>query len=197
MSLTTLALAKEALQISHDRQDNYVQALLDGAESFIAEQLHVRFGAQDITEDLPNPSDTTVPIYYNAWNRSDGESFLLPSQRPINSLTTIVDLWNDSAAESAQVIGAGLLQRTDADGRPLGSWPWGAKRYRVTYNAGYAALPAALQQAVLMLVNRAYSARGGETAMATLGEKTIFGAFAESDIVALIRPFSQRWRALC
>ena len=197
MSLTTLALAKEALQISHALQDNYIQALLDGAESFIAAQLNVRFGTLDCTEDLPAEADCSVPLYYNAWNRAEGEAFLMASNRPVTTLLSVTDNWANGAAECAQLAGTGLIQRLDTGGRPLGPWPWGAKRYHVHYTAGYAALPAALQQAVLMLVSRAYSARGGETTNAVLGEKTVFGLFAQSDLVELIKPFSQRWRALC
>jgi hypothetical protein len=191
------ALAKEALQIAHANQDNYIQALLDGAESFIAEQLNVVFGTLDCTEDLPDAADCTVPLYYNAWNRPEGESFLLPKNRPVTALLSVADNWADGAAELALLVGSGLIQRVDSNLRPLGGWPWGAKRYHVHYTAGFATLPPALQQAVLMLVNRAYAARAGEAQSAVLGEKTVFGSFAQSDIVELIRPFSQRWRALC
>jgi len=174
MSIVTLALAKEFLEISHSAQDNVVQALIDGAEEFLARHLGVVFTSAARVEDLDG-----------------GELYLYPTLRPVTALTSVVDLWSENAAYSAKVIGDTRLERATAAGRPLGNWPEGSKRFRATYTGGFAAMPAMVKQAVLMMVKRAYDARGGEGSIGAAGVSVSWPAFMQSDIAAMVREYSR------
>lgn len=175
MSVITLALAKEHLQIAHARQDNVIQAYLDGAEGWIEERLGVKLATGARVEDLDG-----------------GDDHLYLTFRPATAITSVVDLWNSNAAYTSRLEEARRLSYVDSVGRRVDRWPEGARRFRATYTAGYVALPAAIKGAVLLMVYRMYQARGGEGANAAAGASLSWAALAGSDIMEMIKPFNHR-----
>lgn len=174
MSVVTLALAKEFLEITHSAQDNVIQLLIDGAEEFLAKRCRVHFASAEYVEDLDG-----------------GYEYLFLGHRPATEVESVVDLWTENEEYSSLLVGDGRLMRADSAGKPLGDWPKGIRRFRATYTAGFATMPAPVKQAVVMLVRRAYEARGGESSLAAAGASMNFEAFMQSDIPIMLREFSR------
>lgn len=175
MSQVTLSLAKEFLEITHSAQDNVVQLLIDSAEEFLAKRLGVSFTSIERVEDLDG-----------------GEEYLFLTHRPATDVESVVDRWSDDAEYGSQLIGDGRLLHADSVGKPLGNWPKGVRRFRATYNSGFAAMPAPVKEVVIMLVRRAYEARGGESSISASGASMNFAKFMDSDMDFKIRDYSRR-----
>ena len=192
VSIVTLALAKEFLEIRHTKQDNVVQLMIDSAEDFIAKHLCVEFASAARQEDLDG-----------------GGAYLLLGFRPATVLTSVTDRLG-STVMTAALIGDGRVGRADSNGVPLlrpeqlqdfnnavyasnaARWPDGLKRFRVVYTAGHATLPAVLKGAILMMVYRAYQRRGGETSSGAAGMNFAWAALMDSEIAQMIQPYSRR-----
>jgi hypothetical protein len=175
MSVTTLAVAKEYLQISHNAQNVVIQLLIDGAEQFISGHLGIELATDDFEEDLPG-----------------GEQYLWPTKRPVTEVESVVDRWNDDLAMDCELVGDGRIRRADENGQPLGDWPAGDRRFHVKYSAGLEAVPIPIQIATLQLVSRAYQARSGESSNSIAGANANWGTLAGSDILEMLKPFSRR-----
>lgn len=191
MSVTTLQLAKDWLQIKHTAQDAVVQMLLDGAESELEKLLNVLFSSQTITEDLT--ADTSeLPLYPNPrFNISNGCQYLMPTKRPVTAVASVKDHRNDDA-DMPFLLKDDLLFSADQTGSlQFGVWPAGINRYQAIYTAGYAALPGGLTRAVLMLVSMDYAARGGETTLTGAGQSQVFRS-REDLLKSVERDFSRR-----
>ncbi len=191
MSQVSLALAKEFCEINHDQQDNVVQALIDGAEDFLAKHLCVDFTSDDFAEDLPlagGDIDQGLPcrLPYPTL------PFLLPSHRPVTELDAVVDHFDNDLVIPVRLIGDSRIIRTDDAGRPCGVFVDQTGRYGVTYTAGFAAFPSAIQFAVLHLVSRAYQARGGQISASAEGAAIAWEKLLGSDIMALVKDYSRR-----
>jgi hypothetical protein len=178
MSTLTLALVKEFLEIGHSKQDNVIQLLIDGAETFLENWLGVRFTSASRIEDLDG-----------------GGEYLLANLRPVTAVASVKDLWNGEAAMACRLVGDGRILRADATGRPLGEWTQGVRRYRATYTGGYASVPAPVKQAALQMVYRAYQARASEASNSVAGASTTWGALFDSDMMKMVMPF-RRVRAV-
>jgi len=177
MSTVTLVLAKEFLEISHSAQDNAIQAMLDGAEDWLARYLGVALASATRTEDL-----------------NGGDLYLLPNIRPVTALTSVVDLFSDDEPYTAMVEGEGRLFWADSVGRSLGRWPAGFKRFRAVYTGGFATMPKSLQLGVLMLTKRAYDARGGEKSLGAAGASMSWESLLGSDIERIVAEYKRkRW----
>lgn len=172
-SVVELALVKSYLQIAHTAQDEAIQALIDGAEEWVAQWLGSPLSATEFTEDLDG-----------------GEYELRTRWRPIIDVTEILDRDDSDAAMDFDLDSNGRILRADTAGSVLRSrWPEGAARYRVSYVAGYEDLPAAIQTAVLMLVSRAYHQRTGETGGTASGVAVNWGPLMQSDVISLLKPY--------
>ena len=197
MSTVTLALVKSWLQIGHTAQDDVIQLMIDGAESFLAQYLNVKFTSEDYEEDLDSVLENEFqrdPAYgFASPLLGNGASFLIPGNRPVTAIESILDLQDNNAARDFRQQGD-LLAYTDAQGNFLGTWPPGLKRFRVSYTAGYDAdtIPAVVKQAVCMLVARTYAARDGQNAMAATGSAIEYGSLMDSAIIALVAKYSRR-----
>ena len=174
MSVVTLALAKSWLQIAHTAQDDVVQMLLNGVEDELSKLLHLSFTSRTVTEDL-GVEATEFPSQQNAFRRvGTGVSVLLPTVKPVTALTTILDRYASDAAAYGIVQDDMIYRSDDALRVAAGTFAAGPKRYRVTYTAGYSALPDGLTRAVLMLVDNDYRARGGEMSASAGGVSKTF-----------------------
>jgi len=180
MSLITLTLAKEWIQINHSQQDNALQLMIDGAESFLAERLGVKFTSQDYIEDLDSVVSNSI-LSNDVFAFGQGARFLVPSNRPITAIDSVVDLLDDETEINFKQQGD-LIVLTDENGIALGPWPAGQKRWRVSYTAGWDSdsIPPALKQAICKLVKSNYDGRGSGAAAMT------------PDIEREIQPFSRR-----
>jgi hypothetical protein len=175
MSIVTLALAKEFLEITHTAQDNVVQMLLNGAEDYLSKRLGVHFASSEYIEEVDG-----------------GAEWLFLKHLPVSAVESVVDLWSDDAELSCKLINNSRLIYADAVGVPLGKWPKGERRYRVTYTAGHAAMPDIVKTVVCMLVRRAYEARGGEASVSAAGASMNFAKFFDSDMWSMVREYSFR-----
>ena len=151
MSLILLATAKQYLQISHAEEDDVLQIMLDGAESWVADQAGICLCSDDtaqITETLDG-----------------GNLFLWPKYCPINSIVQIVDKGDGDKVVSASEYSfkPTYIYRWDDDAADVSQQPWdeGFQRYQVMYTAGYDAdtMPAAIKRAVLHYVYQDYHGR--------------------------------------
>ncbi len=183
MSFTTLALAKEHLQISHSQQDNVLQTYIDAAEDFLARYLQCDFSSAQWSENLDG-----------------GSVFLLPRHKPLTSLVSITDRFTGTvyfsqtspAVAHAAIEGQTRICWVNDNSRPLGRWPQGIGRYSVVYTAGLATMPATVQMAVLQLVARAYEQRAGEQSESIAHATIQWGNWLQSDILQALGPYSFR-----
>lgn len=143
MSVLTLAVAKEYLQINHSKQNTTLQIILDACEKTIADYCGVRIAA-----------DVTTDIIENVL--SIGREWIWPMQRPILSVSEVLD--NEQNANTPED-----PENYDCNDSGIyvinhGKWGEGEDRYKVTYKAGYDATtyPALLKLAVLKLVYACY-----------------------------------------
>lgn len=199
--IVDLTTAKQWLQISHTAQDTVIQALMDAAESYVANWLNVSF------TQLTNYSE----------NLDGGGAYLLPTQRPVTSLViqngytfpTVKDLLSGDQL-NAILIGDGRIVKADDQGLPLlkpdfYNWDWqnsfpywarwidGVARYQVTYNGGYNSnWPPAFKTAILLLIGRWYQQRGAELSNGAASASVDFGSLMGGDIQELLKPFSRR-----
>ena len=196
MSTVTLALVKSWLQIGHTAQDDVIQLMIDGAESFLAQYLNLKFTSEDYEEDLDSALENEFqrdPSFFGSQVLGNGASFLIPNNRPVTAVESVLDLQDNNASLDFRQQGD-LLAYTDAQGNFLGSWPPGLQRFRVSYTAGYDSdtLPAVIKEAVCMLAARKYNARDGQNAMAANGAAVAFGELMDSAIIKMVQPHSRR-----
>lgn len=173
MSVVTLALAKSALMVSHTAQDAYIQAMLNGVEDWVAKHLGVSLTSGTCQDDLDG-----------------GDIYLFPKTRPITAVASVTDLWGNETypftVESQTRIRWNLLPVYGVRETP---WPHGVARFRVAYTAGYTAMPAGVQLAILQLCARAYEARAGQSGNGAAGASISFARLLDSDIAALLKPY--------
>lgn len=170
MSLVTLALAKQACQINHTHQDDYIQLLLDGCEEFVQQKLSIYFSTdltQDIVEDLSVAHVT-------------GQKCLFPVHVPILSITSIVDRFDNDIQTEWYTVPSDQYRFDSFKISRLGDnyygvrsgdvWSQGVNRWRVTLKGGYDAttLPANVKNLIIQLVVRMYEARGSKVGWADL-----------------------------
>ena len=173
MSVVTLALAKQYLQIAHTAQDLVVQAMLDAAEDYIERYCGCKLANASHEEDLDG-----------------GELALHPTYLPLTAITTVTDNWDSDKAWDAAIHHTSIRVADDNYEIVDVLWPLGKARWHAKYKGGFAALPSALQLAVLQLVFRAYVQRAGESGNSAAGASFNFGD--DSGIRELMRPFRQR-----
>jgi len=175
MSLVTLALAKEFLQISHAQEDLTIQMLIDSSEEFaqLITGLYFYSDTGEITELLDG-----------------GEVELWAKRLPIQSVTSVLDTDNDDAETTdIKVTRSRILDGTDGT-----KWGKGKQRWKVNYIAGYglADIPAGLKHAVLDLVYRAHANRGGKRHQSAAGYGYDWESLAGSGLMKRLRRYSMK-----
>jgi hypothetical protein len=180
--IVTLAEAKDYLRVTSNMVDVRIQALLDSAESWIAEKCGTAFTVEE-REDL----------------LEGGALTLRPMTQPVLSITEVIDVY------AGRVIGSGEYRlaggRIYSTGMSL-VWEDGPQRYQVRYQAGYndgntqgekpagsRPAPLGFRAPVLMLVRRFYEARGTIRA-ASQGVAAEWSALADSEVMGLLSQLS-------
>lgn len=168
----TVAEAKTHLRVDHADDDVYIAALIAAA--------------RETVENWTNRSLTnqTYELVQDGWPA--GDTFYLP-RSPLQSVTSVK--YKDSAGDESTLSSAAYLVDTDALPPRLRlksgqTWPsvvlLEASAIRVRFVAGYgaaaSAVPAALKQAVLLLVAGMYENRENETTARTT--EIVIGAMA-------------------
>lgn len=164
MALSALADVKAILGVTGTAQDARITALIAGAEAQIARLTGLRFGVAEVVEDHPGAVAT-----------------LGLRERPAVEIVGVLDLaTGQTIAEDGYEFDAtlGLLRRLPWghawDGAsppgpfadPLGFGPGAIRpRWRVSYDAGYAAMPEDLLLAVAEMVAASMAQQGGVTSV--------------------------------
>ena len=157
--LTTLPAVKRWLDISSDNDDALLGDLITQISAFV--------------ENVIQRSILTA-THVETYRGTGGSRFLLRNW-PVQSVTAVE--WGETRIDT-QVDAVGNASGIATDGRSLilvGQRTPYDRPVRVTYVAGYDAVPADLMLAVTELVGEAYSARThiGETSHASSGATTV------------------------
>ena len=165
MALTTRALVQSYINNSDSGLNTIIDTILAAVEARILAHLG----------RLRIESGTVTNEYHDGDGRSDG---LLLNEWPATAITSVY-WWDGTTADlvaatdyvldSAAQDSAGILLYTPDAGAPQ-PWPSGRRNIRVTYTAGYSAVPAALQFAATIQV--AWDLKRTSHAGARLGERT-------------------------
>ena len=152
---------KAHLRVTHDSENELIQALRDAAIEFVERYCGVRLGpVTGLTwraESLPRCTSDSISL----------------AVRPVTAITSIA--WQDG--DGTDVIGDVADYRVGASGelRPVigGSWPSGVGgEVVVTFDAGFAEgeAPPSLLQAVRLMLGHLYMNREAATAGGAVGE---------------------------
>lgn len=170
MSIVTVALAKQYLQIGHSSEDDVLQVFIDAAEDFVEKYCGIAVYEADggsVTEYLDGGD-------YNLW----------PTSRPVNSVSGIYDTENGNAEETDyRVHGDRILKDDDGE-----IWDDGFRRWKVEYSGGYSSsdYPSALKKVVLDLVYRWMNGRGGKGRQSAAGYGFNFSDLLDTDMKATL-----------
>jgi|GEM_PF-1428286 len=154
--LSTLANVKEYLRITTADDDTLIQKILTRTSTWIQKYCNRVFIAADYTE------------YYDG----DGTKELLVNQYPINSIASMYDDYDRVFGSDTAITVADLVYYPE--GRivyPYNSFMRGQKNIKITYNAGYATIPADLEQACIKMVASEYLV--GQGALNTVEGATV------------------------
>lgn len=160
MSETSLALAKQMLVVDYDTQDLLIQQLLNGAEEYVARVTGTQLA-------------TAAQIDYH----NGGTLALWLNVRPVISITEVYDTEAAAIEPATSYVlrGNGIFRATSTywDDLPINRW-------RVTYQGGYAAVPAGLSSIILQLLSRDFHGRGGKSAQAAAGYGTNWEMYVDT-----------------
>ncbi len=199
--LITLDYANDYLGVAPSNKSGIVQSLVSAASRAVVEHCGIELDVQDRVDDLDG-----------------GGEFLILRQRPVVSVTSVVDRWcDDKEVEDTEYevadARAGMLALSPSAGnvwwpwwrnrRGAWCWPEGRRRYRTTYRAGWAlpgttpgageeTLPGDIQLATAMLVQVRWSRRDpGETQEKRGDWSSTRETGMPKDVVALLAPFRE------
>ncbi len=174
MSLVELALIKEALEVDHTAQDNFIQKIIDGIEDWVGLYCGISLGLVVAEVETVNGGGKSLHI----------------TNRPISAIT-LVEIIND--AEDVETVDSDEYQLANNEviRNDESRWLRGRFNYRVTYNGGYSAatLPAGLEMLICDLVRRKYDNRGGKSNQAAAGFGTGWQALVGSDMLSQLEPY--------
>lgn len=144
-TILTVTEVKSFLQIAHTNDDTLLTTAIADWEAWLADELSIY---------MYNTSGDVVD-YCDGGKRS-----LWPSYLPINSITKIEDHEEDDDEydDTAYQFSNRRIELEDEDS----VWESGVKRWKVTYNAGYAksSPPPGMKMILLDLIYRWYWGRG-------------------------------------
>ena len=184
--IVTLDEAKGFIRIGTDSVNAVLQAIIDGAEDYVA-----KFCSTPLT------AATFTDVYDGACE------YLWLTQCPICSITSVTDLYNvfDLTSTDYTLIRDRLMYTCGTTNNLW--WQAGGDRWQVKYIAGYnngndvapegsIAAPAGLKLAILQLIHRVYEARGGVATMSSQGVSRSWNpanSINEGDIADLLEPY--------
>jgi len=174
MSLTTQANVKEALDIDGTDDDNYIDNLILRVDAFVKRYLGRQIESGSVTET----------------HDGTGHSELILRDRPIVSVTTLHQSV-DHVFDASTLIAAADYVVDDRRGRiflknavTFQAW---IQNIQVVYVAGYAAVPADIEDAAIMLIGSKLNRRNVQgVSSKTLGDGSI-SYFRSEDLTKEIR----------
>ena len=170
--LTTYANVKEYLGLTDDNDEDFIGNLITRASDFIAKYCRRVFQDADYTE------------YYNGvGNRS-----ICLKQYPVNSVASLHDDLDREYGTDHLIATTDYVIDEDAGILTLDGYRFGAglKNIKVVYNAGYATIPANLEQACIELVSMKYNTKESEGIKSEkIGSYSV--SYSEAEIPATIK----------
>lgn len=145
--LCTTAQVKTALNIGNTTKDTLIDSLVDAATAWIERYCDRTF------------SSTTQTDYFSPghgdWRVQGDSTILVPKHYPIISVTSLHESASRSFSPAYLIAAAGYYAEDHrvvlyADQAP-GAFTAGQRTVRLVYVAGYAAIPADLERAAIML----------------------------------------------
>ena len=183
-AIVTLSEAKQFIRVNADAINDVLQAIIDGAEDYVANVCSTPFTAA-----------TFVDVYEGGC-----ESIWL-TQCPVCSIVGVKDMYNIyDLASTDYTLYRNRLIYTGGTTQNLW-WQAGGDRWQVEYIAGYnngnvevpegsIAAPAGLKLAILEVIHRYYEARGGATTISSQGiSRSWIGSVSAGDIQTLLEPY--------
>lgn len=144
IALVSLVEAKRHLRESKPDRDTQIEGFVNHATDWIEKETGVSFVLRTVTNELLDGS---------GWNELDLSKSPVASVSKVEFLTAYTpEAWEEQDAGTYPVIllgGAGILFRSL-------SFPLGRRNVRVTYQAGYAEVPADVTGLCLQLVKALY-----------------------------------------
>lgn len=171
MSVLDLNAAKRHLNITDEKSDTDLQAMIDAAEQVLAERV--------------GPLVSTTKT--DRVNISGGYSFTLRTT-PVISLTSATSIYGSSTADVSQlhVSPSGVV--TWGDG--ISRFYWGD--YDVVYQAGYATVPPAILFAIKEQLRHMWSSRRGPAGRGT-ASADMPGYLIPNVVASAIEPYVQEF----
>jgi len=162
MSIVSLALAKEFLKISHDKEDNVIQILIDGAEEWVGDFCGVKL------EDGALPTITE--------NISGGLHNLRPNWHPIVTVASVTnrDLTDGDVSSTLWRYNKHRIWFING-----GMWSPGTDLFTVVYTAGY----------TTSTIPAGYDKRGGVETERVAGFTEQWGDLLQSDEAKKLRAY--------
>lgn len=177
MSLITVLLYKEWLQIDWSTEDNILDVIAEGIEDYLSEILGVRF--------IESGGDAAIND-----NVDGGDVFLRPRYHPITALNSITDRNSGTTYDITEVKSnaRGIWQEGEV------RWAKGSERWRVNIDAGYTGttLPSGLKMGMLDAAFRWYNNRGGKKTESFEGVNVNWADFFSSDVMAKLSAYDFR-----
>jgi len=170
MSIITATQVKNFGNIDFDTSDSIItDILIPGAEAWVESHLDCKLSVQSISAEIV-----------------DGFGFSLwPKVKPITALATDTAVYDSWTAEYV----TGILFTTTRLYQPKEvHFNAGAKRFSLTYTAGYSTdtCPINIKMALLMLVNRALLNPSAKSRQAANGFGFSWENLANTDIISLL-----------
>jgi len=173
MSIVTTSEVRAMGRIGGTVNESFLETIIAGAESYLAELMGVAFTNGSHTE-----------------RHSGGFKQIWTNVQPISSVTRVYDRWTEDNVDSTIY---------ETDGRSIyiiqgGYWEEGDRRYDVYYVGGWAVadVPAAVKLAIMQLAARMYDNYSGKNTQSAAGFGTDWESLMDSDIMRYIEPHMYR-----
>lgn len=143
ISLTTLAKVKTFLRITSSSFDSELEALIDSFSRFISNQTGRILKEADITQEL---------------HSGKGEQFLVLKNLPATDITAFEYADGDLGSRTWTAFDSDEYELDPDSGRIYvpGGVPYGFNNIRVSYTAGYATIPADLEELANAMVAKVF-----------------------------------------
>lgn len=155
-ALVPLDLLKQRLGVTHDKQDSYFQTLLDGVSAAVEAFIGRKLEAADYVER----------------HNGNGKNRLVLEQLPVISVSSVKI--NGRAVDDWDFDNWLLIRHA--------CFPQGIRNVEVSYRAGYEAMPADIQEAVLIIATQRMNEieNKGVQSKSLAGETISFSSFGQS-----------------
>lgn len=155
--LTTLAVVKDELSVSDGSRDAVLQRYIGGASAAVAQYCNRALVVEKVSDEFLPIQDLSYVLMAER---------IAPLQLSRWPVAAVVSVTENGAALVEGVdyrVDAGAAQLTRLTGGLPCLWPGGA--ITVVYSAGYDPVPPDLEDAVVRMVTKRYSAKGRDATM--------------------------------